>query len=109
MIEVNDNPNWDWAKGFCRLHLGQDLPCKLCIKEETNEFFKKYNEVKITPLSKDQYVQIAKDSIANNPALKQYLDDIDFDNPTFLMTKGVFNMRFKLKSGDTINLEYRID
>lgn len=30
---MTDNPNWDWAKGYCKLHLGQDLPCKKCVKD----------------------------------------------------------------------------
>ncbi len=33
MSGVINCKKWDWAKGFCSAHLGQDLPCKLCIEQ----------------------------------------------------------------------------
>lgn len=27
----HDSKAWDWGKGFCSKHLGQDLPCQVCI------------------------------------------------------------------------------
>ena len=32
-VMITDHPDWDWGKGYCRLHLGQDLPCKECQKK----------------------------------------------------------------------------
>jgi hypothetical protein len=29
-----DSPHWDWGKGYCKLHLGQPLPCQRCIDTE---------------------------------------------------------------------------
>lgn len=30
-----DSPHWDWFRGYCRLHPGGDLPCRVCLETGT--------------------------------------------------------------------------
>lgn len=117
-----DSPHWDWFRGYCRLHPGGELPCRVCMETGHKDLTldipaSEVEKIKADPIISGTFSAqvIRKDGTVEDlgvrPVQMAPIDQTELTEMDFAEHRADFDNPPTLQNGDTlrVNMTYDAD
>lgn len=110
-MEMSDSKHWDWGKGYCTKHLGQGVPCQVCIQRLDRFLIRDeiVNEMIATWLTSQPYCLPHTTAEADRACKRWFAEGHNNKTQVVMPTaktipeiKGTFKMTLTDRNGDVI-------